>query len=54
MSHSSLIPTSTSVVESAVIKAPLSQAWHYIKLQVHLRTQRVPTTGVNSQLTQYL
>ncbi|KAK5134489.1 hypothetical protein LTR08_006406 [Meristemomyces frigidus] len=33
MSHSNLIPTSTSVVESAVIKAPLSQTWHYIKLQ---------------------
>ncbi|TGJ77145.1 hypothetical protein E0Z10_g10734 [Xylaria hypoxylon] len=27
------IPTSTSVVESAVIKAPLSQVWHHIKLQ---------------------
>ncbi|KAI2628158.1 hypothetical protein GGS21DRAFT_244798 [Xylaria nigripes] len=27
------IPTSTSVVESAVIKAPLSHVWHYIKLQ---------------------
>ncbi|RYP30713.1 hypothetical protein DL767_006129 [Monosporascus sp. MG133] len=27
------IPTSTSVVESAVIKAPLSQVWHQIKLQ---------------------
>ncbi|KAI0836302.1 hypothetical protein F5Y06DRAFT_106768 [Hypoxylon sp. FL0890] len=27
------IPTSTSVVESAVIKAPLSQVWHLIKLQ---------------------
>lgn len=27
------IPTTTSVVESAVIKAPLSQVWHQIKLQ---------------------
>lgn len=27
------IPTSTSVVESAVIKAPLSQVWHHIKLE---------------------
>ncbi|KAK4504875.1 hypothetical protein PRZ48_002838 [Zasmidium cellare] len=27
------IPTSTSVVESAVIKAPLSHVWHYVKLQ---------------------
>jgi hypothetical protein len=27
------IPTSTSVVESAVIKAPLAHVWHYIKLQ---------------------
>ena len=27
------IPTSTSVVESAVIKAPLSHVWHLIKLQ---------------------
>ncbi|KAI0477484.1 hypothetical protein GGR56DRAFT_637474 [Xylariaceae sp. FL0804] len=27
------IPTSTSVVESAVIKAPLSSVWHHIKLQ---------------------
>ncbi|KAI1478154.1 hypothetical protein K445DRAFT_77866 [Daldinia sp. EC12] len=27
------IPTSTSVVESAVIKAPLSHVWHHIKLQ---------------------
>ncbi|KAL7622495.1 hypothetical protein AAE478_008002 [Parahypoxylon ruwenzoriense] len=27
------IPTSTSVVESAVIRAPLSNVWHYIKLQ---------------------
>ncbi|KAJ9632032.1 hypothetical protein H2203_000433 [Taxawa tesnikishii (nom. ined.)] len=30
---SSAIPTSTSVVESAVIKAPLSHVWHFIKLQ---------------------
>ncbi|KAK2063260.1 Bet v1-like protein [Colletotrichum caudatum] len=30
---SSTIPTSTSVVESAVIKAPLSHVWHFIKLQ---------------------
>ncbi|KAI7543246.1 Bet v1-like protein [Hortaea werneckii] len=29
----SAIPTSTSVVESAVIRAPLSHVWHYIKLQ---------------------
>lgn len=27
------IPTSTSVVESSVIKAPLSSVWHLIKLQ---------------------
>lgn len=27
------IPTSTSVVESAVIKAPLSSVWHLIKIQ---------------------
>jgi hypothetical protein len=27
------IPTSTSVVESAVIRAPLSHVWHHIKLQ---------------------
>ncbi|KAI1801474.1 hypothetical protein F4811DRAFT_534021 [Daldinia bambusicola] len=27
------IPTSTSVVESAVIQAPLSHVWHHIKLQ---------------------
>lgn len=27
------IPTSTSVLESAVIEAPLSKVWHYIKLQ---------------------
>ncbi|SLM33614.1 hypothetical protein LPUS_02139 [Lasallia pustulata] len=30
---SSLIPTSTSVTESAVIQAPLSHVWHMIKLQ---------------------
>jgi hypothetical protein len=30
---SSAIPTSTSVVESAVIKAPLSAVWHHIKLE---------------------
>jgi hypothetical protein len=29
----SSIPTSTAVVESAVIKAPLSHVWHFIKLQ---------------------
>nr|POE86448.1 hypothetical protein CFP56_46632 [Quercus suber] len=29
----SAIPTSTSVVESSVIKAPLSKVWHLIKLQ---------------------
>lgn len=28
---STAIPTSTSVVESAVIKAPLSHVWHFIK-----------------------
>lgn len=27
------IPTSTSLEESAVIKAPLAQVWHHIKLQ---------------------
>lgn len=27
------IPTSTSVLESVVIKAPLSHVWHFIKLQ---------------------
>lgn len=27
------IPTSTSVLESVVIKAPLSKVWHFIKLQ---------------------
>jgi hypothetical protein len=30
---STSIPTSTSVVESTVIKAPLSHVWHHIKLQ---------------------
>ena len=30
---STAIPTSTSVRESAVISAPLSQVWHLIKLQ---------------------
>ncbi|KAH8900269.1 Bet v1-like protein [Thozetella sp. PMI_491] len=30
---STSIPTSTSVVESAVIRAPLSHVWHHIKLQ---------------------
>jgi hypothetical protein len=29
----SQIPTSTSVLESTVIKAPLSHVWHFIKLQ---------------------
>ena len=29
----SAIPTSTSVLESTVIRAPLSHVWHYIKLQ---------------------
>ncbi|KAM0691447.1 hypothetical protein Q7P36_010218 [Cladosporium allicinum] len=29
----SAIPTSTSVTESAVIKAPLSHVWHLIKIQ---------------------
>lgn len=33
MSSSSAIPTSTSVLESAVIAAPLSAVWHHIKLQ---------------------
>ncbi|KXL45639.1 hypothetical protein M433DRAFT_142231 [Acidomyces richmondensis BFW] len=33
MSQSSAIPTSTSTVESAVIRAPLSHVWHFIKLQ---------------------
>lgn len=27
------IPTSTSVLESVVINAPLSRVWHFIKLQ---------------------
>lgn len=30
---STRIPTSTSVTESSVIAAPLSQVWHLIKLQ---------------------
>lgn len=30
---SASIPTSTSVLESVVIKAPLSHVWHFIKLQ---------------------
>jgi len=30
---SAAIPTSTSVVESAVIRAPLAKVWHFIKLQ---------------------
>lgn len=30
---STAIPTSTSVVESTVIRAPLSNVWHLIKLQ---------------------
>ena len=30
---SSPIPTSTSVEESAIIRAPLSHVWHLIKLQ---------------------
>ena len=29
----SAIPTSTSVSESAVIRAPLSHVWHLIKIQ---------------------
>ncbi|KAH6984332.1 hypothetical protein BKA56DRAFT_614079 [Ilyonectria sp. MPI-CAGE-AT-0026] len=33
MSAPSAIPTATSVLESAVIKAPLSHVWHHIKLQ---------------------
>ena len=33
MSSSSTIPTSTAVIESAVIRAPLSHVWHHIKLQ---------------------
>jgi ATP-dependent DNA ligase len=30
---SGAIPTSTSVTESAVIKAPLAHVWHHIKLE---------------------
>lgn len=30
---SGAIPTSTAVTESAVIKAPLAQVWHEIKLE---------------------
>lgn len=30
---SNSIPTSTSVLESVVIKAPLSHVWHFIKLK---------------------
>jgi hypothetical protein len=30
---STAIPTSTSVVESTVIRAPLSHVWHHIKLE---------------------
>lgn len=30
---SSTIPTSTSILESVVIKAPLAKVWHLIKLQ---------------------
>ncbi|KAF2485594.1 hypothetical protein BDY17DRAFT_107490 [Neohortaea acidophila] len=30
---SAAIPTSTAVVESTVIRAPLAHVWHYIKLQ---------------------
>ncbi|KAK5008569.1 hypothetical protein LTR39_005139, partial [Cryomyces antarcticus] len=33
MAESIRIPTSTSVLESAVIQAPLSAVWHLIKLQ---------------------
>jgi IS1 family transposase len=33
MASTHAIPTSTSVVESAVIKAPLSHVWHHIKLE---------------------
>lgn len=29
----SAIPTTTSVSESAVIRAPLSHVWHFIKIQ---------------------
>jgi len=32
MSSSATIPTSTEVVESAVIRAPLSNVWHLIQL----------------------
>lgn len=32
MSSTTAIPTSTSVVESAVIRAPLSHVWHHVKL----------------------
>lgn len=30
---SSVIPTSTSILESVVINAPLAKVWHLIKLQ---------------------
>jgi hypothetical protein len=33
MSSNTPIPTSTAVLESAVIKAPLAKVWHHIKLQ---------------------
>jgi len=33
MADSNRIPTAASVVESAVIEAPLSAVWHLIKLQ---------------------
>jgi len=33
MSKQSQIPTSTSVVESCVVKAPIGDVWHLIKLQ---------------------
>ncbi|KAH7127959.1 hypothetical protein B0J13DRAFT_564779 [Dactylonectria estremocensis] len=33
MTTPSPIPTATSVLETAVIKAPLSHVWHHIKLQ---------------------
>jgi hypothetical protein len=32
MASTSAIPTSTSVLESAVIRAPLAKVWHHIKL----------------------
>lgn len=32
MASTGTIPTSTSVYESAVIKAPLAHVWHHIKL----------------------